>query len=168
MIRGYRPAMAADETPATDGRDPTGLVPDAVERALSLAATWLAWDGQPVVGDGNVWTPHKALRRINDHLLDHLAEIEAVLAGAPPMTSTWHGRTVTLDADWARFTEVDLDEHRSRLVRYAELYRIRIGSLSDAELDDPRPASWTVRQIVHHVAGIDWYAEQVGGLTSRT
>jgi hypothetical protein len=158
--------MPADETPVTDGRDPSGLVPDAVQQALSLAGTWLAWDGRPVIGDGNVWTPHKALRRINDHLLDHLAEIEAVLADTAPMSSTWHGRTVTTDADWARFTEVDLDEQRSRLTRYAAIYRIRIGSLSDQELDEPRSASWTVRQIVHHVAGIDWYAEQVGVLTS--
>jgi hypothetical protein len=168
MIRSYRPAVPTDETPATDDRDPAGLVPEAVEHALSLAPAWLAWDGRPSVGDGSVWTPHKALRRINDHLLDHLAEIEAVLAGAAPVTSTWHGRAVTLDSDWARFTEVDLDESRARLVRYAELYRIRIGSLSAAELDDPRPSSWTIRQIVHHVSGVDWYAEQVGRPTSTT
>jgi hypothetical protein len=91
------------------------LVPDAVAQVLRLAATWLAWDGGPRHVDGNVWTPHKALRRVTDHLLDHLAEIDAVLADAPTVPDTWHGRTVTLDADWARFTEVDLDEARSRL-----------------------------------------------------
>ena len=59
----------------------TIIVPDAVDEVLRLAATWLAWDGAPGFGDGNAWTPHKALRRVTDHLLDHLAEIEALLAG---------------------------------------------------------------------------------------
>ncbi len=70
-----------DDAPAVDERDPATLIPNAVEEVLRLAATWLAWDGRPRFGDGNAWTPLKALRRVTDHLLDHLAEIEAVLAG---------------------------------------------------------------------------------------
>ncbi len=50
----------------------------------------------------NTWTPHKALRRIADHLVDHLHEVEALLADAEPLPDEWHGRRVTLDADWAR------------------------------------------------------------------
>jgi len=72
-----------DDAPTVDDRDPATLIPAAVEEILELAATWLAWDGAPVLSDGNAWTPHKALRRITDHLLDHLAEIEATLAGQP-------------------------------------------------------------------------------------
>jgi len=35
----------------------------------------------------------------------------------------------------------------------------------DAEaLDAPRGQAWTIRQIVEHVAGVTWYAEQVGRL----
>ena len=129
--------------------------------------TWLAWDGAPILGDGNAWTPLKALRRITDHLLDHLAEIEATLAGQPTVPDSWLGRTVTLDSDWARFTEGDLNEASNRLLRYAELYRVRLGGLSAAELDLPRPSAWTVRQIAHHVAGVTYYAHQVGDLTIR-
>jgi hypothetical protein len=70
-----------------------------------------------VYRDGNAWTPHKALRRAADHLLDHLAEVECRLAGLPPVPDRWHGWTVTTDADFARFTEVDLDEATSRLTR---------------------------------------------------
>jgi hypothetical protein len=156
-----------DDAPAVDGRDPATLIPAAVEEILQLAATWLAWDGAPILGDGNAWTPLKALRRITDHLLDHLAEIDATLAGQPTVPDSWLGRTVTLETDWARFTESDLNEAANRLRRYAELYRILLGGLSAAELDLPRPAAWTVRQIAHHVAGVTYYAHQVGDLSGR-
>jgi hypothetical protein len=156
-----------DDAPTVDDRDPATLIPAAVDEILELAATWLAWDGAPVLSDGNAWTPLKALRRITDHLLDHLAEIEATLAGQPTVPDSWLGRTVTLESDWARFTEGDLNEAGNRLLRYAELYRVRLGGLSATELDLPRPSAWTVRQIAHHVAGVTYYAHQVGDLTIR-
>jgi hypothetical protein len=158
---------ATDDVPTVDDRDPATLVPAAVEEILELAATWLAWDGAPVLSDGNAWTPHKALRRITDHLLDHLAEIEATLAGQPTVPDSWLGRAVTLESDWARFTEADLNEASNRLFRYAELYRVRLAGLTAAELDRPRPSAWTVRQIAHHVAGVTYYAHQLGDLTVR-
>jgi hypothetical protein len=156
-----------DDTPAVDDRDPSTLIPAAVDEILELAMTWLAWDGTPVLGDGNAWTPLKALRRITDHLLDHLAEIEATLAGQPTVPDSWLGRAVTLESDWARFTEADLNEASNRLSRYAELYRVRLAGLTAAELDRPRPSAWTVRQIAHHVAGVTYYAHQLGDLTVR-
>ena len=63
-----------------------------------------------------------------DNLLDHLAELECRLAGLPPLPDRWHGRMVTTDADWARFTEIDLDEATSRLTRLAACYRARLGN----------------------------------------
>src|SRR2546423_7592401 len=123
------------DVPETDDRDPAGLVPAAVDEVLATAPAWLGWDGRPVHRDGNAWTPHKALRRVTDHLLDHLAEIECRLAGLAPVPDGWHGRTVTTDADFARFTEVDLDEATSRLTRLAACYRAPDGRLSAAPLD---------------------------------
>jgi hypothetical protein len=45
-----------------------------VERCLDLAATWHAWDGRPIARTldelPSTWTPHKALRRITDHVAD--------------------------------------------------------------------------------------------------
>lgn len=155
------------EAPTTDERDPAMLVPVAIDEVLRLAGTWLARDGAPRFGEGNAWTPHKALRRVNDHLLDHLAEIDALLAGAPTVADSWHGRAVTLDTDWGRFTEADLDEGSSRLRRYAELYRLRLADLSKDDLDRARPAARTIRQIAHHVANIVYYARQLGDLTSH-
>jgi hypothetical protein len=151
--------------------DPAELVLDAVETCLDLAVTWYAWDGRPRVSeptgdlpDGTVFTPHKAVRRIADHLVDHLAEIEALLAGASTIPDTWHGRTVTLATDWAPFTEADLNEARNRLRRLGQIYALRLRSLDPGALDAPRGQAWTIRRIVEHVAGVTWYAQQVGRL----
>jgi hypothetical protein len=151
--------------PTVDDRDAAELVPAAVEEILDLARTWLAWHGKPIVGDGNVWTPHKALRRATDHLIDHLGEIECRLAGVPSLPDHWHGRTLTLDSDWARFTEADLDEATSRLGRLAAYYANRVAGLGDATLDAPRDG-WTLRQVVHHVSNVTYYAAQIGKLAN--
>jgi hypothetical protein len=132
-------------------------VPEAVNEVLAIARTWLAWDGRPVLHDGNAWTPHKALRRVADHLIDHLAEIDCRLAGLPTLPDRWHGRTVTTDADFARFTEVDLDEATSRLTRLAACYRARL-----IRTDDLPGDGWTMREIVEHVAGVTYYAHALG------
>lgn len=164
MTRYLTPATDGDdETPATDDRDVTTLIPDAVETVLEYAETWLGWHGQPVRNDGNAWTPHKALRRVTDHLIDHLAEIECRLAGLPTLPDQWHGRRLTLDTDLASFSEADLDEATSRLRRLAQTYRARLAGLDTASLDRAT-GGWTIRQVVHHVANITAYAEYMGRL----
>lgn len=154
------------------GRAPAGLIPSMVDRVLALAATWPRWDGTPVSVDVDdedeprLYTPHKAVRRVGDHLLDHLAEIEARIAGRPTQPDTWHGSLVTTDADLAPFTQLDVDEAASRLRRIAQLWEIRLAALSDAQLDAPAGDQWTLRQVVEHVAESDFYAESVGDLES--
>jgi hypothetical protein len=151
-----------------DSGNPGQLVADSVEACLEIAATWHAWDGRPVArtvdGKPNTWTPAKALRRITDHLIDHLAQVEALLAGVPSIPDTWHGRFVTLDADWARFTEADYDEACSRLRRLGRWYVLRYEAAGAAAWDEPRGGEWTLREIAEHVAGVRYYAEQVGSL----
>ena len=128
-------ARAAVREAATG--NPGQLVSDSVEACLEIAATWHAWDGRPVArtvdGKPNTWTPAKALRRITDHLIDHLQQVEALLAGVPSIPDAWHGRFVTLDADWARFTEADYDEACSRLRRLGRWYVLRYAAAG------PRP-----------------------------
>jgi hypothetical protein len=155
-----------DARPHTDDRDPVGLLPAAVDEVLGIAGSWLGWDGRPRYRDGNAWTPHKAIRRVVDHLVDHLAEIEGRLAGLPTPPDRWHGRMVTTDSDSARFTEVDLDEAGSRLTRLALCYRARLTGL-DPGLLDARPADggWTLREVVHHVSGVTYYARMLGDLS---
>ena len=138
-----------------------------IERTLALAQTWLRWDGRPRVSeDGDrIYTPHKAIRRHTDHLLDHLAQIEAMLAGTPTEPDRWHGSLVTTDGDWARFTEVDLVEATQRLRRLARLYELRLAAIEADEWERDRAPEWSIRAIVEHVAD-PWYAEQVGDLSS--
>jgi hypothetical protein len=168
MVRHLTVHQYADdytERPAVDERDVATVIPAAVAEVLDLAETWLGWDGSPIYREGNAWTPHKALRRVADHLLDHLAEIECRLADQQTLPDHWHGRMVTTDADFARFTEVDLDEATSRLTRLAACYQARLGRLDPQVLDTrPDEHTWTIREVTHHVSHVTSYAEMVGRL----
>ena len=155
-----------DNAPAAGG-NPADLVAAGVQRFLELARTWLAWDGRPLVSeDGErVYTPNKAVRRHADHLVDHLAQIEALLAGAPTEPDRWHGSLVTVASDWAAFTEADLNEATQRLRRLGQLYVMRFAAAGEPEWDRPRDPDWTLRAIAEHLAD-PWYAEQVGDLSA--
>lgn len=146
--------------------NPGCTVETGVERILALAGTWLAWDGRPRVADDGerIYTPHKAIRRHTHHLIDHLAEIEALLDGQPTRPDRWRASTVTLAGDWAPFTEADMDEAAQCLTRLADLYVHRLGSVDPIEWDRTREPNMTVRRIAEHV-GKPWYAEQVGDLS---
>ena len=151
----------ADETSPTN---PASALVPTVERVLTLAATWLAWDGRPrLAADGErVYTPHKAVRRTADHIVDHLAQVEALLAGVASQEDRWHASAVTLDADRASFSEADLVEAQQRLRRLARTFELRYAAAGPGEWDAPRKG-WTLRQIAEHLAD-PWYAEQVGDL----
>ena len=142
-----------------------------VDHVLALAETWPRWDGTPMevapseTGESpRTYTPHKAIRRVADHLIDHLAEMEARLAGRPTEPDHWHGSSVTTPGDLAHFTSEDLDEARSRLLRLAQIWDVRLRALDAAELDEPRGEAWTLREVVAHVAESSFYAEAVGTL----
>ncbi|MGE7439685.1 hypothetical protein [Kitasatospora sp. NPDC001175] len=143
--------------------DPATQVTEAVARVLDLAVTWTAWDGRPLAVDDRVYTPHKAIRRATDHLVDHLAELEARLAGQEPQPDHWHASATTTPADLAPFTTEDLDEARSRLVRIGRIWADRLEALSDAQLDRSPGQGWPFRLLAAHVAGsLDYYAGAVG------
>jgi hypothetical protein len=150
--------------PAT--ANPATAVVAAVERTLALARTWLAWDGRPRLADDGerAYTPHKAIRRTADHLVDHLAQVEALLAGEPGEDDRWHGSAVTTEADRAPFGEADLAEAGQRLRRLARTFELRYRAAGPAAWDAPRADAWTLRQIADHLAD-PWYAEQVGDLS---
>jgi hypothetical protein len=149
-----------------DDRNPGETVAAGIDRILVLARTWLAWDGRPrLAEDGErLYTPHKAIRRHTHHLIDHLAEIEALLDGSPNRADEWRGSSVTLASDWAPFTEADLNEAQQCLYRLADLYVHRLAAAGVHEWDKPRDPHWTVRRIAEHV-GEPWYAQQVGDLS---
>ncbi|MFF8420590.1 hypothetical protein [Streptomyces sp. NPDC015680] len=154
------------ETPATDDRDPAQLLTAMVDRVLALAATWTAWDGRPVPAGDRLYTPHKAIRRVADHLVDHLAEMEARLVGEETQPDHWHASATTTAADLAPFTGADLDEARSRLTRLARIWANRLDALTPDELDRSAGTGWTFRQLAFHLAESVYYADAVGDLTT--
>lgn len=142
-----------------DEEQPELIVPELVAYVLDRAATWTTWDGVPRPIDDRVYTPHKAIRRVADHLIDHLAEIEARVAGVPTIPDHWHASAITTAADLTPFTEEDLQEARSRLTRLAQIYEVRLGALTPAELDHRDGDAWSPRQIVLHLKGSRYYAD---------
>jgi hypothetical protein len=156
-----------DDRPTTDDRHPADVVTATVDHVLDLAATWTRWDGTPLTADDRVYTPHKAVRRVADHMVDHLAEMEARVADQPTIPDRWHASAVTTAADLTPFTTDDLDEARSRLTRLALIWGVRLRALTDEQLDrqDPRhPDQWTLREVAFHLAGSTYYADAVGKL----
>ena len=161
--------LMTDPGPETDDRHPADVVTGMVDHVLDLAATWPRWDGRiievPVEGEpARTYTPHKAIRRVADHLIDHLAELEARLAGRPAEPDRWHASAITTPGDLAAFTSDDLDEARSRLRRLALIWDVRLRSLSDQQLDERAGDAWTLRQLAFHVAESAFYADSVGML----
>lgn len=152
--------------PQVDGRDPGAVLAACVSSVLDLAATWTAWGGELHPVDDRVYTPHKAIRRVADHLIDHLAELHARAAGEATLPDTWHASYATTPADLAPFTSQDFDEARSRLTRLAQLWQLSLASLGDERLDARDGPAWSLRQVAFHVAGSTYYAEAVGRLPS--
>jgi len=64
-------------------RAPAEIVEAMVEHVLALADTWTAWDGRPALVDDRVHTPHKAIRRVADHLAGSVHYADAIGSLAP-------------------------------------------------------------------------------------
>lgn len=154
-----------EDVPTTDGRDPGEVLGASVEHALSLLETWVRWDGEPIEVDERVYTPHKAVRRIADHLVDHLAEVEARLAGEPTYPDDWQASAITTPADLAPFLPEDRAEAAARLRRLGQIWTARLRTLDGAQLDETPGEGWTARQIAFHLAEtVFYYADAVGAL----
>jgi hypothetical protein len=156
--------VLSDTRPRVDGRDPGEVIEAMVEHVLELAATWQAWDGRPIPGLGREYTPHKAIRRVADHMIDHLAQLDARIAGVRSLPDEWHGSTVTTAADMAPFTREDLDEARSRLRRLVQLWKIRLRNVPWSDMDVAEGDEYTVREITFCAVESGAYADAIGGL----
>ncbi|WP_217167431.1 hypothetical protein [Streptomyces sp. AC512_CC834] len=157
--------MSDTRTVTTSTLTPVDAVTGMVEHVLGLAATWTHWDGEPAHVDDRVYTPHKAIRRVADHLVDHLAELEARLAGEETQPDHWHASVITTEADRAPFTGEDLDEARSRLTRLARIWANRLDALTDEQLDQSPGEGWSFRELAVHLGGSVYYADAVGDLS---
>src|SRR5207247_8478229 len=94
----------------------------------------------------------KALRRITDHVVDHLNQVECRAAGVESVPDEWRGRATTLTSDWAAFSEDELNEASARLRRLGQTLALRLLDLR-AEWDTvPAGGDWTIRTIATHLA----------------
>jgi hypothetical protein len=104
------------------------------------------------------YTPRKALRRVLDHALDHLNQIDQWLAWrndgvVPTPTDGWVPSTVTLPDDRLPLTQRDLEAWLWRIDQAARLLLRRAAGLAEAELDWlPPDGGWPLRRVLHHVA----------------
>ena len=104
------------------------------------------------------YTPRKVLRRVLDHSLDHLNQIDQWLAWqrdgvVPTPTDGWAGSTVTLPDDRLPLAQRDLDAWLWRIDQAARLLQQRAAGLTAQELDwAPPDGGWPLRRVLHHVA----------------
>ena len=104
------------------------------------------------------YTPRKPLRRVLDHALDHLNQIDQWQRwrrdGVVPVpTDGWVPSTVTLPEDRLPLTAADLDAWLWRIDQTMRLLTQRAAGLSDDHLDwQPPDGGWPLRRVLHHVA----------------
>ena len=146
--RTPRPVVFRD----ADHPDPDEFVLRSVENALATAERWIGWSGGATFSLGNAWTPHKALRRITDHLIDHLNQVECRAAGVESVPDEWRGRATTLTSDWAPFSEDELNEASARLRRLGQTLALRLRDLRTEWDTVPTGGAWTIRAIATHLA----------------
>lgn len=144
---------------------PADAIDSMVARVLQRAGTWTSWDGTPREQAGRIYTPNKVLRRVADHMIDHLAQLQAHLAGVPSLPDHWHASAITTPADLAAFGPDDLDEARSRLERLAAMWRITLERVADKDLDHADGDAYTVREMASCAAESIEYADAFGDFT---
>src|SRR5436190_20045253 len=104
------------------------------------------------------YTPRKPLRRVLDHALDHLNQIDQWQLWrrdgvVPTPTDGWVPSTVTLPEDRLPLTAKDLDGWLWRVDQAMRLLAQRAAALAQDELDwQPPDGGWPLRRVLHHVA----------------
>lgn len=154
-----------DERPRVDQRDPADAIDQMVAHVLELAGTWLTWDGLPIGSGRRSFTPHKALRRVADHMVDHLTQLQAYTAGVASPIDRWHGSAMTTFSDMAPLTRDDLDEARSRLERLALLWRLALADIPPDQLDRADRDEYTPREMAFCAVASTEYADALGELS---
>jgi hypothetical protein len=116
-----------------------------------------------VNADGYSYTPRKVLRRVLDHALDHLNQIDQWRAWretgtAPTPTDGWASSLVTFAEDRVPIDQAELDAWLWRIDLVIGMVAERARTLSTAELDwIPPDGSWTLRQTLNHLAAAELY-----------
>ena len=140
--------------------DPSREVPSVMTGELFRRLT----DAQPAPLTAHAgvtrytYTPRKILRRVLDHALDHLNQIDQWLIWrrdgvVPTPTDGWAPSTITLPGDRLPLAQPDLDAWLWRIDQAARLLLQRAAGLTESELDwQPPDGGWPLRRVLHHVA----------------
>jgi hypothetical protein len=116
-----------------------------------------------VVDAAHSYTPRKILRRVLDHALDHLQQIEQWLAWRrhgvlPTPTDGWATSAETLEEVLAPVSAADLHAWLWRIDLTIELLAQRAAALTMDELEwIPPDDGWTLRHMLRHVASSERY-----------
>lgn len=117
-----------------------------------------------VVADAaHSYTPRKVLRRVLDHAIDHLNQIEQWRRWqerdiAPVATDGWASSAETFGEDVQPLSGEELAAWLWRIDLTVEMAAQQAENLSDAELDwTPPDGSWTLRHMLHHLAQAELY-----------
>ena len=109
------------------------------------------------------YTPRKVLRRVLDHALDHLNQIEQWLLWqqrgiVPHPTDGWADSATTLEEDRLPLTEADLKAWLWRIDLVVGLVATRASQLSRQQLDWVSPdGGWSLRRMLHHLASAEMF-----------
>ena len=166
-----RPAMHIEQTHARCRRHLRGLLDQPAHAEVRSPMTNQLFDRLTQPTDPSrrnridytsvtsyTYTPRKPLRRVLDHTLDHLNQIDQWERWrrdgvVPTPTDGWVPSTVTLPEDRLPLTARDLDGWLWRIDQAMRLLTQRAGALSPDELDwQPPDDGWPLRRVLHHVA----------------
>jgi len=107
---------------------------------------------------GYTYTPRKVLRRVLDHAVDHLNQIDQWLRwrkdGIVPIPADgWVGSPTTLAEDHTPLSAAELAAWLWRIDMLVGLVATRADQLTADDLDwRPPDAGWSLRQMLHHLA----------------
>ena len=109
------------------------------------------------------YTPRKVLRRVLDHALDHLSQIEQWLIWqeqeqVPTPRDGWATSGETLPEDLRPLTKAELHAWLWRIDLAVDLVAQRAEYLDANQLDwAPPDGGWTLRRMLHHLACAEVY-----------
>lgn len=148
--------------------DPAAHVAAAHARARPYLERLADHDPAVAVAGGSpgyTYTPRKVLRRVLDHALDHLNQIEQWRRwrcdGVVPVPADgWAGSTTIFAEDHAPLSRDELAAWLWRIDRAVEAVVARAGRLSAEELDWLPPTdaeAWSLRWMLHHLAYVELF-----------
>lgn len=116
-----------------------------------------------IADEAHSYTPRKILRRVLDHALDHLNQIDQWLVWqqqgiVPTPTDGWATSGETFQEDQQPVSQAELRAWLWRIDLAIEMVAQRATCLQAEQLDwIPPTGGWTLRQMLHHLAAAEVY-----------